>query len=142
MRVWDAEAGAEVACLRCPWGPVWGGAAFTPDGRRIVAGSWDQTVVIWDAESGDLLEVIQGLGDISAIAAGSARFPWRAMGRRLETVIERAEDGQAIAWFPSSMEHVTTHPSGRIWAGAFGNHVYLIQLEGDPASVSSGRPSR
>ena len=33
--------------------------AFAPDGRRIVSGSWDQTVRVWDAASGECLEVIR-----------------------------------------------------------------------------------
>ena len=48
----------------------------------------------------------------------------------LETVIERASDGQAIAWFPVALEHIATHPSGRVWAGSAGNRLYLIRLDG------------
>jgi len=54
------------------------------------------------------------------------------MCRRLETVIEPVCGGEAVAWFPTAMRNIATHPSGRIWAGSGGNHVYLIQLEGDP----------
>jgi len=48
------------------------------------------------------------------------------------TVIEPARSGDPIAWFPAAIEHITTHPSGRSWAGSAGNHVYLIELEGKP----------
>jgi WD40 repeat protein len=104
--------------------------AFEPHGGRIVSGSDDKTVRVWDAASGACLEVIPGEGDVSAIAAGAVAYPWRAVSRGQETVIERANDGQAVAWFPAALEHIATHPSGRVWAGSVGNHLYLIRLEG------------
>ncbi len=35
-------------------------AAYSPDGRNIVSGSWDQFVRLWDTESGQCLRVLPG----------------------------------------------------------------------------------
>jgi hypothetical protein len=81
--------------------------------------------------------VIQGSGDVAAIVEGfhdAREFPWRAMNRGNETVIEPAMGGNPIAWFPAALENITTHPSGRRWAGSENNHLYIIQLEGEPAA--------
>jgi hypothetical protein len=62
------------------------------------------------------------------MAAGAVAFPYRAI-ELWETAIERASDGQYVAWFPVALRDIATHPSGRVWAGAVGNHLYLIRLE-------------
>jgi hypothetical protein len=49
-------------------------------------------------------------------------------------MIEPATGGDPVAWLPAALEHLTTHPSGRIWAGSVGDHLYLIQLEGERLS--------
>ena len=59
MRVWDAASGAELLVLRGHEGSVTA-AAFSPDGARIVSGSWDETVRVWDAASGAELLVLRG----------------------------------------------------------------------------------
>ena len=78
--------------LRGHEGPVWS-VSYSHDGRRIVSGSLDGTVRVWNAESDDALEVLQGTGDVKAIAA---RSTWRALAQRFETVIEDARTGQPV----------------------------------------------
>lgn len=34
--------------------------AVTPDGRQIVSGSYDNTIKVWDLESGQLLRTLSG----------------------------------------------------------------------------------
>jgi len=63
----------------------------------------------------------------SAITAG---LPFRVLTRGLETVIEEAATGRPVAWFPYALKHIATHPSGLLWAGAAGSHLYLLRLEG------------
>ncbi len=147
VRVWDARSGAELACLRGHTGSVTCVVTF-PDGSRIVSGARDKTVRVWDARSGECLKVIRlpGYlvpGDAAAIAAeGATESPWRAMMRNLETVIEPASGGEPIAWFPEALDNITTHPSGRVWAGSVGHHVHIIQLEGGPGPGRERPPPR
>jgi WD40 repeat protein len=136
VRVWDAATGLELACLHGHEDAVTS-VAFDRTGGGIVSGSDDGTVCVWDAATGECIDVIQGTGDVAAIAAGfndTGKFPWRALNRGNETVIEPAAGGEPIAWFPAALENITTHPSGRMWAGSLYDHLYIIQLEGEPNS--------
>jgi WD40 repeat protein len=111
--------------------------AFDRDGQRLVSGSSDNTVRVWDAGSGECLEVIAGHGDVAAIADGPTVLPWRALRRGQETVIEASAGGEPFAWFPADLWVITTHPSGRVWAGAVGNYLVLIRLEGEAPPMGS-----
>jgi len=59
VRVWDAQTGAELACLRGHTDNV-ASVALSPDGRRLVSGSHDQTVRVWDAQTGAELAYLRG----------------------------------------------------------------------------------
>jgi len=87
---------------------------------------------VWDADSGECLEVVRGSEDVAAIAAGGVAFPWRAVRRGLETVIEPGRGGDTIAWFPAALKPIATNPACRSWAGSRGSHLYIIELEGTP----------
>jgi hypothetical protein len=90
---------------------------------------------------GECREVIQGTGDreadVEAIAAGPARFPFRALRRGLETVIEDAATAAPVARFPVPLHLISTFPNGRAWVGTSANHLYIITLEGGEDSPKS-----
>lgn len=91
---------------------------------------------VWDAETGEYLEVIEGNGDIQVIAAGSVSSPYRLIDRDLDTIVETATTDEPVALFPVALSKITTHPSGCKWAAADGNHVYLLELVGDATTAN------
>jgi WD40 repeat protein len=144
--VWDAESGAELAVLRGHEDEVTS-VSYSPDGARIasvsaepLAESEDHAVRLWDARSGECLDVIQGSEDVRAIAAGSQAFPLRAQARGLEYAVERVDSGRPVAWFPVTFLEIVIHPSGRTWAGASANHLYIITLEGGDTLRAGNEP--
>ena len=56
-------------------------AAFSPDGARIVSGSEDKTVRVWDAASGEELLVLRGHEE--AVVRGGVLARWRAHRERV-----------------------------------------------------------
>jgi hypothetical protein len=68
--------------------------------------------------------------DVFAEFSGSEGFPYRLLIQEGETVIRSIATGTIIARFQAVLGLVTTHPSGRIWAGVEEGHVHLISLEG------------
>lgn len=131
VRIWEVATGREVHRLVGHQGQVTG-IAFSPDGQNLVSANeyGEPEMRVWDINTGACLEVLEGCGDALSIAAGSEVFPYRALRRRLETVIEDALTAVPVAWFPIPLTRIMTHPSGRIWAGVENNHLRIVALEG------------
>jgi hypothetical protein len=93
-------------------------------------------VRVWDAHSGECVEVFEGsLAEADCLATGTiagslAEMACLATGTALGTAIQSPSTGESVAWFPAALEHIVAHPSRRMWAGYVGNHLYLIVLEG------------
>src|SRR5262249_49244429 len=49
VRVWDLLAAAEVGCF-VGHEAVVGPLAFSADGKRLVSGGWDTTILVWDVQ--------------------------------------------------------------------------------------------
>ncbi len=62
ISLWDLESGKLIRILRGHRSPVTS-VAFSPDGGRLLSGSYDQTVRLWDVEEGRELQTYLGHRD-------------------------------------------------------------------------------
>jgi WD40 repeat protein len=115
--------------LRGHDGPV-DNAAFSSDGSRIVTGSVDGTVRVWDAESGDELRVLRCHEGILSAALSTD-------GRQVATAYGDVTTGEGSAqiWdVESGTElHVLRGHDGIVWSAAFspdGSRVVTASRDG------------
>ena len=141
VRIWDTDCGVQravlpvekdaISCRMSHYGRHRvSTVGVTTDGRRVVSKYCDGTVRTWDLESAAYLEVAMDARDAPAIAAGTEQFSLRGLTRGPETVIEFGATGLPLAWFPSVLNCIETHPSGRKWAGGRGTQFHILSLEG------------
>ena len=117
--------------------------AVFPDGTRIVSGSSDKTVRIWDAASGAQLQVLKGHeGAITAIAVSpdgayivSGSFDetvriWDAVrGTQLRVLQGHEDDVNAVAVSPDSTRIVSGSMDNtvRLWDAASGEQIQTLR---------------
>src|SRR5271166_391061 len=111
-------------------GPVTS-AVFSPDGRRVLTSSWDNTARLWEPESGELLATFQGhTGPVtSAVFSPDGRRVLTASGDKTARLWE-AESGKLLTTFQGHTGPVTSaifSPDGRrvltASGGGFGGSV-------------------
>ena len=69
--LWTVATGREKAFLKGHTGPV-NSVAFSPDGRILASGSFDNTIRIWDVATGSNTATIQSVPMISVTVNGSS----------------------------------------------------------------------
>jgi WD40 repeat protein len=105
-RLWNAETGKELACVRAHKGSV-RAALFLPDGKTIVTGAGDASLKLWDPGLG----VVQG--DLVGHTTGIVAAACSPDGRRL---VSASRDRSLIVWDVASRQKVRTLKIGEVWA--------------------------
>jgi hypothetical protein len=85
-KLWDAETGQEIRTFRGHTDWVYS-VVFSPDGTRVLTGSWDETAKLWDVETGQEIRTFPVGGVISVAFSPD--------GTR---VLTGSDDGTARIW--------------------------------------------
>ena len=133
VRIWDAATGHPLACFFHEEAYV-SQVAFSRDDADVVFGVGIDTVMSWRISTKKTIEMFGPRTDPSTLAS----LQLRAVHKGAATVIEQRGRVTPIAWFPVLFRCMAQHPSGRIWAGATRDQVYLIELDG-PDSLFSAK---
>ena len=164
-RVWDAESGEELRKLegRSDQVPVRAteldegqvdivlSASFSPDGRRIVTASYDNTARIWDAESGKELHKLKGHSGvvleasfssdgqriITASDDGTARIWDAESGKELRKLEGRSGVVLEASFSPDGQRIVTAGDSGTAWVWDAESGEELRQLKSHSGQLTS-----
>ena len=59
VRLWDVATGEEIRAFKGHEDAVWS-VAFSPDGARVLTGSWDKTARLWDSSTGKEILTFEG----------------------------------------------------------------------------------
>jgi WD40 repeat protein len=104
--IYDTATRQEVALLPGHTSGV-NSVAFSPGGRTIVSGSWENTIRLWDADTSEYLRTLSGTGQQVTSIAFSPDGATLASG---------SEDGTVRLWdfTPSTPDEVVVEPLAKI----------------------------
>jgi WD40 repeat protein len=86
---------------------------LTPDGRRAVCGSYDNTLLVWDLESGKCLHVLKPKGEI-----------------KIDSLVQLSDDGHRVACSSniSSPRYGAEGTTLEVWDLDNGARLHVLEL--------------
>jgi WD40 repeat protein len=133
-RVWEVETGKELIQLTGHKGSV-GGVAWSKDGKRILTGSDDGRLMLWDAAHGKHLKTYVNEGGCWYVALSSDGKKAVSCGRHRTIMIWDLESGKVTASNSDvsvnvAVRCVTMLPNGKQFAAtSFDGAVRVLDLE-------------
>jgi WD40 repeat protein len=109
--------------------------AWSPSGERLASASRDNTVRVWDPQTGAQMDCFEGyLIPESFYQASDTRSPYVCRALPTETRIEHWRGEAPVAWLEvSGYESLTSSPSGApVWAARSGPSLLVFELEDPP----------
>jgi WD40 repeat protein/serine/threonine protein kinase len=147
---WQRQTHQDLKRLRGHKGSVLA-VATSPDGQRIVTGSWDHTAKVWDGSTGSTLFTLQGhRAEVGAVALSpdglrivtgsldeTARIWDASNGRELLKLEGHGGEISSVVFSPDGLRVITGSfdRTARVYDASNGS--YLFRLEGHKAAVSS-----
>lgn len=138
-RLWHVSTGTDLITMR-PHAGV-SSAAFSADGRRVVTGSWDRTVKIWELE--------QGTAVLSLLSAHRNRITSVCFSPDDATILTGSKDQTARIWDSSSGAEAVafTGHTGGVNSARFSSRGDQVVTAGDDETariwdVATGRELR
>jgi WD40 repeat protein len=125
--LWDAQTGAAIGePLEGHTNWVWT-LAFSPDGQRLVSGSFDGTLRVWETETWQSVTTLTAHGEIVRTVAFETR------GRLM---VSGGEDARLIIWDTATFEpRAIISTNGKAWGGAFSpDGAWLVSASDQPAA--------
>jgi WD40 repeat protein/serine/threonine protein kinase len=122
--------------------------AWSPDGRFLASGADDNTVRVWDVETGQLLQTLTGKATVAwspdgrYLAAGSddntVRVWDAANGQLLQTLTGHTSWINRVKWSPDGRRVITASSDGtvRIWEASTGKVTHTLDHRPAASSVA------
>jgi WD40 repeat protein/tRNA A-37 threonylcarbamoyl transferase component Bud32 len=124
--IWDTTTGAAIKTIDQRGDPVHA-IAFSPDGKRIIAGTRQGRVVIWDVQTGDqLMTLVEGEGFVQSVAyspdgdriltsgrKGGLKL-WSDSGTHLLTILEGWQESRSNAAWSADGRLVAYYTGGEV----------------------------
>lgn len=146
VRVWDISSGKEIISMK--QSGIVTSVAFSPNGRRIVSASTDDTARVWDIASGEEIYRIKHDKYMASVAFSAddkylVLIDWNSV-RLFDAYTARETshivpyDGVSLAYFSSDGQYLITAGSktARVWDAATGKEITRMELGNVVTSIA------
>ena len=116
----EAKLGQPSIFLQLGHGGIVTAVSYSPSGDTLASGSWDNTVKIWDASSGEPLRTLSGHGDSVTAVSYSLSGDTLASGSRDTVKIWDASSGELLRTLSDHESAVNADETVKIWEASSG----------------------